>query len=144
MAYDEVAWLPVVLVVTLAGAGATVLAARRWGPVAAVRLLALALVPLGLYWSGLLRLMWSIGTAVARFATGLVLSPLVSLGLGLLGAAVALWLAGAVMQRRGVGAGRRRAVEPGRPAGGAPARRSASGSGEFDDVEEILRRRGIS
>ena len=144
MAYDEVTWLPVIVVVTLAGVGATVLATRRWGPVAAVRMLALALLPFGLYWSGLLRLMWSVGTAVARFATGLVLSPLVSLGLGLLGAAVALWLVGGVMKRRGVGTARRPAVEPGRPPTAAPARRISSPAGEFDDVEEILRRRGIT
>lgn len=129
----------------------------------AAQALGLAVLPIGLYLTGLLALVWNAGAALVRWSGQLILNPAVWTGLGLIGLAVVLWVAGGVAARR---TRRRRSVgkataRPGVPASStgpaspertpakAPAKTPAktTGSGaaaeEFDDIEAILRKHGI-
>jgi hypothetical protein len=142
-------------------AGAVVAVARR-RPLAAVRSAAVALIPAGLWLSGLAKLGRRVGSAVGDWATGLVFHPSVWLGFAMLGcSAVVLYGARAVSRRRG---GRGAAGEAGTGgAADAPGAAAASGTGpalppsrrhggsgapdglggEFGDIEDILKRHGI-
>jgi hypothetical protein len=122
----------------------------------AVRWAAAALVPTGLYLTGLITVFDRIGRALGDWATGLVFDPKVWTGVVLLGVAVLVLLAS------GVGRGRRanrRAAKAGKEAtagkqpkaaqgaGPVPAvtakKQSADDLGDFSDIEDILKRRGI-
>lgn len=116
---------------------------RRRGAADGLRWLAVALVPAGLAMSGLGAMFGRIGLAIGRFFTMFVFSPFVWTGLALLAGAVGLELASRAMRARGVGARQpetARRVEPRRD---APA---SSGAADDDlaDIEELLRRRGIT
>jgi hypothetical protein len=129
---------------------------RRWRT--AVRWTAAALVPAGLYLTDLVPVGSAIGRAVGNWATKLVLDPGVWTGIGLLGLAALLLVATGV-GRHGKGddsgGSRRKATaKPSTPAAGGSAPRPAVGSarpgksaaedlGDFSDIEEILRKRGI-
>ncbi|MFI9272642.1 hypothetical protein ACIGXM_18225 [Kitasatospora sp. NPDC052896] len=125
---------------------------RRWRT--ATRWAAVALLPAGVYLTGLVPVARSIGHAVADWAARLVFDPRVFVGIGLLALAVLLLLA------TRVGGGRKEVAESGaprsataRPAAkqlGTPATpakptkgKSDDGLGDFSDIEEILRKRGI-
>jgi hypothetical protein len=148
-------------------AGAVVAAARR-RPLAAVRSAAVALIPAGLWLSGLAKLGRRVGSAVGDWATGLVFHPSVWLGFAMLGcSAVVLYGARAVGRRRGGWGAGGEAGNSG--AAGVPGARGATGAsnasaggaalppsrrrggsgaadalgGEFGDIEDILKRHGI-
>lgn len=118
--------------------------ASRRGLRAGTRAVALALVPLGAYLAGLVRLGLRIAEAATRWGLSLVFNPLTWAGIGMLAVSAVLLLATA---RRGAArqvteaaatsrlprAGRRR---PAVAAGAAPV-------DDFSDVEELLRRRGV-
>ncbi|WP_225446924.1 hypothetical protein [Streptacidiphilus sp. PB12-B1b] len=153
----------VCVALTAAALVIAVLSATRHRYRRAVRWVAVALVPTGLYLTGLLTMFTRIGHAIADWAADLVFDPRVWTGVVMLGAAVLLGLATAVGRRRRRAraveqAGNARAVPtgagpaPGALAAGAPAatkgakaaRKQADDEfGEFSDVEEILRRRGL-
>ncbi|MEY9873394.1 hypothetical protein ABH931_002876 [Streptacidiphilus sp. MAP12-33] len=133
-----------------------VLTASRGRMRAGLRWLAVALVPTGLYLTGLVTVFRNIGTTLANWATHLVFDPKVWVGVAMLCGTVLILLSTGVR----FGRGRRRGKEqgqvpakggapsapPGRPAGAAlPAKGSAPTAdlGDFSDVEEILKRRGI-
>ncbi|WP_052442376.1 hypothetical protein [Streptacidiphilus neutrinimicus] len=132
-----------------------VLTALRGRRRAALRWLAVALVPTGLYLTGLIPVFHTIGTTLAHWATHLVFDPRVWVGIAMLGGTVLLLLATGVRFGRG-GGGKEKGEVParggkptapsGRPAGAAlPAKKDAPTAdlGDFSDVEEILKRRGI-
>ncbi|MFI6448999.1 hypothetical protein [Kitasatospora sp. NPDC050543] len=142
---------------TAAGLAVAGLAAYRRRFLSATRWFAVALLPAGLYLTGLFPVARTIGSEIGDWATRLVLDPGVWTGIALLTLSVALLL---VTRRRG----RRRvdappaagpaaapaspAVDAGRPTSAAPpkakpAETSDTGLGDFADIEEILRRRGI-
>ncbi|MGW3046103.1 hypothetical protein ACWC9T_40320 [Kitasatospora sp. NPDC001159] len=122
----------------------------------ATRWFAVALLPAGLYLTGLFPLASTIGREFADWVAKLVLDPRVWTGIVLLGVSAVL-----LLTTRWVG--RRDAVEgaPERPAAAGPAPerpavaqapkapkkpaagRRDDGLGDFADVEEILRKRGI-
>lgn len=130
---------------------------------------ALALLPVGLYLTGLITLGGTIGRAVGAWAAHLVLGPSVWVGFALLAGSVLLITAVRVAGRRGRGAaGRASAGQPaavpgpgsraipasggargtnrtpaGRQAGKAAAGPRDDALSDFRDVEEILKRRGI-
>ncbi|MGF1430599.1 hypothetical protein [Kitasatospora sp. LaBMicrA B282] len=132
---------------------------RRWRT--ATRWAGLALVPAGLYLTGLLSVGTEIGRAIGSWATKLVFDPSVWVGIVLLGVAALL----IVLSRIGTGggeaaadaggAGRKagRERKPGKEpvTGQAPApaiapkkgKSAAEELGDFSDIEEILRKRGI-
>ena len=147
--------------VALSGAGlaAALVTAWRRRFVAATRLAAVALLPVGLYLAGLITLGARIGGAIGSWGTGLVLNPMVWAGFAVLAVAVVLYLAarlaaGRTGRRSVAERGGNRAVAPGSPtpaigraAGTAQPRRGQSAGNDdladFKDIEEILRKRGI-
>ena len=164
------AWtIAVCTALTAAGLLISWLSWRRSGARRAVRVAAWALLPLAAYLTGAVPLVERIGSAIARFAAAFVFSPRTWAGVALAGLSVLLLLISGVlpMRRKGTGTGKgSRAAgpggQPGRPAeagtgktasllpGMASSRPSAGttagtgqAGGDFGDVEEILRRRGI-
>jgi len=92
--------LPLCVGLTLLGIIATGIAWRRGNKGRVVQGVGLALAPVALYFSGLLRLIWNAVVAVGQWATNMILSPAVWFGLGLLGLCVVLWVVGGLVARR--------------------------------------------
>lgn len=141
---DDVFLFAVSLAVTLLGLAGSLRAYRRRGVASAMRGTAWSLVPMAAYLTGL-----------TAWATDLVFSPVKWAGIVLLGLAGVLYLVSGVMLRRGAGgtgsgkeaAGARPAVPRGaRRQAEQPIepRRSADVDPDLADIENILRRRGIS
>ncbi|WP_031078657.1 hypothetical protein [Streptomyces sp. NRRL WC-3742] len=144
----------------LTAGGVAVAGLRAWRRrfLSATRWFAVALLPAGLYLTGLFPLATTIGREFGHWAARLVFDPRVWTGVALLGVSAVL-----LVTTRWVG--RRGEVEPApeRPAAAGPAPerpavtpappkpkpRKQSGKrddglgGDFDDIEEILRKRGI-
>lgn len=157
--FDQVAWFPLCIGLTAAGLAASWLALRRRGVVAGLRGAAWSLLPLAAYLTGVIKLLWQVGSAVTRWVSGFVFSPTVWAGVGVTALSAVLFAVSGALRRR-----RPKAVE--RPAAGAaldegrdqgkaipPAQPAPAGRGrsrkaepddEFADIEDILRRRGIT
>ncbi|GAA2481304.1 hypothetical protein GCM10010406_17000 [Streptomyces thermolineatus] len=153
--------------VALSAAGLVVALLTAWRRrfSAAARIAAVALLPVGLYLTGLVTVAGRIVSALGRWAADLVLDPGVWAGFAVLAASALLYAAGRVGRRRTVRrtAGERGAgavtAAPGASAqalgrGTSPAAESAPKPGRkapkdddplagFEEIEEILRRRGI-
>lgn len=151
--FDSVTWQALTAVLTVAALAAAVLLWRRRGAVAGLRMLAVALLPAAAYLTGTLRVLWEIGDAVVGWATRLVFSPTVWLGIGLAVTAVALFLLAGLLGRRRrphAGEGTRRPHQGSRsvpPAAAGPETAAADRAGEDEDladIEAILKRHGIS
>lgn len=116
---------------------------RRRGTADGLRVLAIALVPAGLAMSGLGAMFGRMGLAVGRFFSGFVFSPLVWTGIALLGGAVGLELTSRALRSRGMGArdaDSGQQIEPSRKAG----QPSVAADDDLAEIEELLRRRGIT
>ncbi|MFI1800687.1 hypothetical protein ACH427_25480 [Streptomyces sp. NPDC020379] len=143
--------------VSVAGLGIAALTAYRKRFLAATRIAAFALVPVGLAMTGIL-----------RWLTGLVFDPGVWLGFGVLAlSAVLFMITRAVEQRRGADGGKagrkerkaaaaaasREALAPGASAPSLDPSRTvtrpqakgerAGGADDFSDIEAILKKHGI-
>ena len=92
--------LPLCLGLSLLGLIVAILAGRRGRKGRAVQGVALALAPVALYFSGLLRLAWNGVVAVVGWASHVILSPPVWFGLSLLAVCVVLWVVGGIVARR--------------------------------------------
>ncbi len=92
--------LPLTVGLALLGLLITVVAARRGRRGRAVQGVGLALAPVALYFSGLLRLLWDGVVAIGTWAGRVILSPSVWFGLSLLGVCVVLWVIGGFIARR--------------------------------------------
>jgi hypothetical protein len=146
----------VCVALSAAGLAIALLTAYRRRYLAATRTAALALLPVGLYMTGLLTLGRKVGQAVGTWAVDLVFKPSVWMGFGVLAVSAVLF-AGARLAGRRRGRGRGTGKETGsgrreRPAvatagAAAPAlarrRKDEPESGDFSEIEEILKRRGI-
>lgn len=162
-AIDTVTWQVLTVILTLAGLVGTGLIWRARGPVAGLRMLAVALLPAAAYLTGTLRLLWRIGDAVVSWAVGFAFSPAVWLGIGLALTSVLLFALAGGLRRRGIGGGTssasssakgdqqslpgRRSRKPAQPTGTPGAADAAGRPGGDDDmaeIEEILKRHGIS
>jgi hypothetical protein len=163
MSYHSIWWLPLCGGLTGLGLVLSYLAMHRRGFAAGVRGAAWSLLPLAAYLTGSTKMFWTIGIAIGDYAKGFVFSPLVWSGIALAGLAVVLLVvSGGVRSRKQVkqvkeasGAG---TVATARTGGALAAatrsasaqlpqeRKAAAASGDDDmkDIEEILRRRGIS
>lgn len=153
--------LPVCISLAALGAVAALVLWLRGRRGRAVQAFGFAALPVGLYLTGLLGLVFDAASALGRWAAQLVFNPVVWAGVALLGVAVVLWVVGGMVARRTPGRrprkqdaaepdrGRRRsapAVGKGTSAPAAPDGRARAGSStdsEFDEIEELLRRRGI-
>lgn len=156
---EEVTWTILALGLTGAGVAATWWAFTRRGTLAGLTALGWTLLVPAAWLTGLFTLLARIGTAISRWVAGLAFDPFFFVGATLAGVAVCLLLATSLLRRRGVGAAptrRTRGVpssttdaladptaKPRRSgAGRRPAEPSAAGE-EFDDIEALLRQRGI-
>jgi hypothetical protein len=138
--FEEATWLvPCAGLTALGLIGAWVLGRRR-GAAAGLRLAALALLPLAAWLTGTIRLFWDVGTAVARWAGGLVLSPRVWAGVAVVALAVVLLLVAGLLRRRAPA--KRATTTPRRAVTGRPAAPTLADD-DLSEAEEILRRRGI-
>ncbi len=150
---DDTTWGALALVLTLTGGGFTYWAFTHRGSAAGTRGAALTVLPVAAWLTGTLRMFTRILDAVVDWATSLVLSPLVWLGIGLAGLSVALWVVAGFLGSRTPDAKRPRPSAPaGRRSEELPAaRRPESGpvvrdemDDEMDEIQAILRKRGIS
>lgn len=149
--FDTITWQALTVILTLAGLAGSVLFWRLRGPVAGLRMLAVALLPAAAYLTGTLRLLWEIGSAIVRWAVHLTFSPLMWLGVGIAATSLLLLVVAGSLRRRGVGGTPRRREElpasasrrPARP-GGTSRKSPAAADDDLADVEAILKRHGIS
>ncbi|MFH9350980.1 hypothetical protein [Kitasatospora sp. NPDC017646] len=144
----------------LTAGGVAVAGQRAWRRrfLSATRWFAVALLPAGLYLTGLFPLASTIGREFADWAAKLVLDPRVWAGIVLLGVSAALLVTTRWVGRRGAveapaerpaaagPAPERPAVAQAPEAPRAPKKQTGKhddGLGDFADIEEILRKRGI-
>ncbi|GIH24764.1 hypothetical protein Aph01nite_30740 [Acrocarpospora phusangensis] len=162
MSFDQIAWLPLCAGLTAAGVALAYLAFRRRGLSAGLRMTAWALLPLAAYLTGALKTIWNIGTSLVSFATGLVFSPAVWSGVVLAGISLLLFfVSGGIRGRtlskfRAMGKkeptaavaaeGPTRPLPATRkPEAAKPAKPAGKGaSDDFSDIEDILKKHGIS
>src|SRR5215213_9318774 len=145
--------LPLCVGLTLLGIIGTGIAWRRGNKGRVVQGVALALVPIALYLSGLLRLLWNAIVAFGTWASTLVFSPAIWFGMALLGLCVVLWVVGGFVARRSAPRTKETKAASGRsttaavPAKGqsgrAPARNQPEVDPELAEIEALLKSRGI-
>ena len=164
--YDKIAWLPLCGGLTGLGLVLSFVAMRRRGLGAGLRGAAWSLLPLAAYLTGAIEMFWKMGAAVGDFAKGFVFSAQVWSGIAVAGVAALLFVVSGPLRRRRVkqGQGKQavgaKAAAPGReltprtapvattaPAG-APVKprkgKAAADDDDLGDVEDILRRHGIT
>ena len=167
--YDKIAWLPLCGGLTGLGLVLSYIAMRRRGLGAGLRGAAWSLLPLAAYLTGAIEMFWKMGAAIGDFAKGFVFSAQVWAGIAVAGLAVVLFVVSGPLRRRGQDKGqddravgtRTGAAAPGRelstrtaPAAATPPAKTPAkarkGRPEADDddglgdVEDILRRHGIT
>ncbi len=143
---DDVTWAALTAVLTALGAAWTWYAFRNRGVASGLRGAGLTLIPPAAWLTGTLEMFTEIGGSVADWATHLVLSPIVWAGIVVAGLSVVLLGSSAMLRERG------RGLKPGtEPDGKPPALGSGSAPREepvvdddLDDIEAILKRRGIT
>ena len=145
---DSTTWAALALVLTIIGAALSWMAWRRRGLAAGVRGLAWTLIPVAAWLTGTLKLAANIVDDVASWATRLVFSPTVWLGIIVAGGSVVLFVVSGLMRARGIGVrdqpGEVRADEP-RPVTSRKQakRRHPDDLEDMDDIEAILKKHGI-
>jgi hypothetical protein len=134
----------VCVALSAAGLAIALLTAYRRRYLAAVRTAALALLPVGLYMTGLVTLGSKVGSAVGTWAAGLVFKPSVWAGFGVLAVSAVLYVGGRFASGRRKGKEKATpAVEGKASAPALPAKGKEPSLSDFSEVEEILKRRGI-
>jgi heme exporter protein D len=141
---DNATWQALGLTLTVLGLVVSLLVWRRRGTTAGLRAVAWSLLPLAAGLTGTLRLLWEIVDSIVTWALRLAFSPVVWLGIVLAGVSVVLFVVSGVLRRRTPEpvdrAARRREVD-GRPSPAAPKR---AGDDDMAEIEDILKRHGIS
>jgi len=140
--------LPLCVGLALLGVIATGIAWRRGNKGRVVQGIGLALAPIALYFSGLLRLLWDAIVAFGTWASKIILSPAVWFGLSLLGLCVVLWVVGGLIARRSP---KSKAVTADSTASALPAKKGAGKARqsappideEMAEIEALLKSRGI-
>lgn len=143
---DTATWQALGLTLTTLGLVLSFVLWRRRGAASGLRGVAWSLLPLAAALTGTLRLLWQVADAVVEWATRLVFSPVVWLGIVLAGASVVLFVASGMVRRR---TARRTTGEVGStpPAKGLPApggRPAVSSDDDMADIEAILKKHGIA
>jgi hypothetical protein len=166
--FNDLTLLPFCVGLTLLGLIGSWAAWRRRGLAAGTRGVAWSLLPVSLYLTGLLELVWDVVRSSVSWITHLIFSPTVWAGVALFGVSVVLYVVSGVARgRRGDTAKAPKASKEKRPAspageltttGPAPASaapakaakpsKASKGkqqeSSEFDEIEDILKRHGIN
>ncbi|TCN30487.1 hypothetical protein EV644_13324 [Kribbella orskensis] len=165
--FNDLTLLPFCAGLTLLGLIASWAAWRRRGLASGVRGVAWSLLPVSLYMTGLLELLWDVVKSVTSWVTHLIFSPTVWAGVALFGVSVVLYVVSGVARTRR-GDAPEKVAKPkqvsdaigeltasGPPAASAkptkqakPAKAPKAGksqeSSEFDEIEDILKRHGIN
>jgi hypothetical protein len=172
--YDQIVSLPLCAGLTGLGLVLSYLVMRRRGLGSGLRGAAWSLLPLAAYLTGSVKMFWKIGVAIADFAKGFVFSAEVWSGIAVAGLAVLLFVvSGPLRRRRGkrgqrgdqqaVGAARAKSgpATAGReiaprtapvattasaqtPVKARKGKNAADDDDDLGDVEDILRRHGIT
>lgn len=149
---DDVSWGALAAALTVLGGLYTWYAFRRRGTAAGLRGAGLTVVPAALWLTGTLELLGEVGSAVGSWAGDFVLDPAAWVGIVLAGVAVVCWVVSGLLAARGGGEPAARAPERGAlPKGRVPKAGPAVSSGssgssgdpEMDEIEALLRKRGI-
>jgi hypothetical protein len=159
--FNDLTLLPFCVGLTLLGLIGSWAAWRRRGIAAGVRGVAWSLLPVSLYLTGLLELVWDVVKSTVSWVTHLIFSPTVWAGVALFGVSVVLYVVSGVARGRSPKAPKEK--KPASPAGeltatgpapasAAPAKAAKPSKGkakqqessEFDEIEDILKRHGIN
>lgn len=147
--------LPICAGIALLGVLITALAWRRGNKGRVVQGIGVVLAPIALYFAGLLTLVWNAVVAVIGWAGRIVFTPLVWLGISMLGLCIVLWVVGGIVANRTKPA-KDEASKPAAASGGGKA--PAVGTGQrpakqqqqqapvdedMAEIEELLKKRGI-
>ncbi|RZT19516.1 hypothetical protein EV649_2652 [Kribbella sp. VKM Ac-2569] len=159
--FNDLTLLPFCVGLTLLGLIGSWFAWRRRGIAAGTRGVAWSLLPVSLYLTGLLELVWDVVRSSVSWVTHLIFSPTVWAGAALFGVSVVLYVVSGVARGRtpkapkekkpASPAGELTATGPA-PASAAPAKAAKPSKGkakqpessEFDEIEDILKRHGIN
>jgi hypothetical protein len=170
--FNDLTLLPFCVGLTLLGLIASWAAWRRRGLAAGTRGVAWSLLPVSLYMTGLLKLLWDVLKSVTTWFAHLIFSPTVWAGVALFGVSVVLYVvSGVARSRRGDAPASKSDAKPAannsasasasqaigeltatgpapasaKPAKSGKASKSAKKeSSEFDEIEDILKRHGIN
>jgi hypothetical protein len=166
--YDQIVSLPLCAALTALGLVLSYFVMRRRGLGAGLRGAAWSLLPLAAYLTGSVKMFWKMGVAIADFAKGFVFSTEVWSGIAVAGLAALLFVvSGPLRRRRGkrgqdqqaVGAATTRtagreiaprtasvATTPSAqtPVKARKGKNAADDDDDLGDVEDILRRHGIT
>lgn len=144
---DEVTWTALTAVLTALGAAWTWYAFRNRGVASGLRGAGLTLLPPAAFLTGTLEMFTEIGGSVLDWATSIVLNPVVWAGIICAGLSVVLLGTSAALRGRDRGKAPAK-VSGTKGEGELPPARERKGKPLLDDdlsdVEEILKRRGIS
>ncbi len=159
MPAESAVLLPLAAGLALLGVLIAVVAGRRGRRGRMLQGISLALLPLALYLTGLLGLVWDAVVALTRWGSSIVLSPTIWAGFVLLALVVVLWVVGGVVARRTPKRARadRSAGTPGAAAGTtATTTKAVSGrrgrtqqrqapaqDDDMAEIEALLKSRGI-
>jgi hypothetical protein len=153
---DDAAWAALTLSLTVAGGIWTWFAFRRRGLVSAMRALGFTLLPLAAYLTKTLQMFTGIAGEIGDWASHLVFSPVVWLGVVLAGVSVLLIGGSGRLRAREVGpaeksgktkSGKTRSDKPKSLPAAGPGGKGRPALAEDDDmadIEALLRKRGIS
>lgn len=150
MDIDATTWQAIGITLSVVGLLISFLLWRRRGAAAGLRGTAWSLLPAAAGLTGTLRLIWQIGDSIVNWAVRLVFSPVVWLGVALAGASLVLFAVSAAMRARGVGtrpvgsAGSGKELPQDRSTPRARKAEPAVQDKDMDDIEQILRKHGIS
>jgi hypothetical protein len=165
--FNDLTLLPFCAGLTLLGLIGSWAAWRRRGAAAGVRGVAWSLLPVSLYLTGLLELVWDVVRSAVSWVSHLIFSPTVWAGVALFGVSVVLYVVSGVAKGRRSPAAEKPAktkptaatgeltsTGPAPASASAPAAKPAKApkgakaskqeSSEFDEIEDILKRHGIN
>jgi hypothetical protein len=168
--FNSLSLLPLCVGLTVLGLIGSWVAWRRRGLAAGTRGVAWSLLPVSLYLTGLLELLWNVVKSTVSWVAHLIFSPTVWAGVALFGVSVVLYVVSGVARgRRGDTEAKTPKTKPassatgeltatgpepasastsGKPAKAEkapkPAKASKQESSDFDEIEDILKRHGIN
>ena len=141
---DDVAWGVLTLGLTALAGTYTWFAYQRRGLAAGMRGAAITLLPLAAYLTKTLKMFTRIADAVADWATSLVFSPVVWLGVILAGVSVVLFVVSGMIAARSRPPEKVRKGKAGKELPASRRGEPAVADDDMADIEAILRDRGIT